>query len=166
MVFTFFHASISFLLFYPLRQRFEIFAFLLGAMLPDIESLYYGLRALERCGNNYICLAEYPSHQLLHSFLGVLLLAMVSVFIVKKFREYMKFKVYKMKTLYLSAVFGGLTHLFVDSTIHKGADALALFYPIDLRFSFVFSNSLDFWNLIGLIGFIAFLYLWKDRFVV
>ncbi len=163
MVFTILHPLISFLLFYPLRRRLEVFSFLLAAMLPDIESVYYGFRALGICGNDFVCLAEYPSHYFLHSFLGIVVLAILAAFVVKKFRKSFRLNNYEMKVLYASAVFGGFSHLLIDSTVHKGADALSLFWPLEQRFSFIFPEAHLLWNVVAILGFATILYLWKQN---
>lgn len=162
MVFTLIHISISFLIFYILRSRLriELFAFLLAAVLPDIESIYYGLQAFGVCGyNDFVCLAEYPSHYFMHSFLGIMAAGVFAAFAAKKLRMNFRLKEYGMKVLYTSALFGGLTHLMVDSSVHKGADSLAFFWPVDMRFSFIFAGAQLLWNSTALIGIVLFLYL-------
>ncbi len=160
MVFTILHPLISFLLFYPLRRGLEVFSFLLAAMLPDIESVYYGFQALGICGNDFTCLAEYPSHYFLHSFLGIMVLAILAALVAKKFRAYFRLNNYEMKTLYVSAFLGGFSHLLIDLTVHKGADALSLFWPLEIRTSFVFPEAHLLWNLAALASAALILYLW------
>lgn len=162
MVFTLFHPFISFLFYYPFRRKLEIITFLTASMLPDIESLYYVFEAIKFCGNNFVCLAEFPSHQLLHSFLGIILIAFFLSFFINFIRKSKLTKI-PVKILFLSSFIGGLTHLLVDLTVHKGADALALFFPLDIRFSFIFPHSQVFWISIAFLGFVYALYLLKKN---
>ncbi len=147
MVFTLYHAIISLGFWVLVSSEFEIISFVLGSMLPDIESVYYAFEALKYCpANDYVCLAEYPSHYFLHSFLGITFLACIIAYSVNFLREKLGLTVVSLKRLFVSALIGGMTHLFVDLTTHRGEDALMLFFPFPERFSFVFPCSFTFWH--------------------
>jgi hypothetical protein len=155
MVFTFFHALIAFLFWLPLSARLEIFSFFAGSVAPDIEAAYFAVKAYNYCNkNDYACLAEYPSHWFLHSFVGITFLGVIIAFCVRIFRERFGLKNVELKKLFFSALIGGATHLLVDVTVHKGEDALMLLFPLEQRFSFIFPHSFTFWHVIAAIGFI------------
>jgi membrane-bound metal-dependent hydrolase YbcI (DUF457 family) len=158
MVFTVFHVFISFLIFTAFR-RVEFFSFIIGSILPDIESFYYSLQAIEVCGNNITCLAEYPSHYFLHSFIGIAFLAFLCIFVVEVFRNYFHLTLYSRKVLWVSAFLGGVTHLLADVTVHRGEDSLMLLFPLSQRFSFIFPKAVSFWYAVAFIGFCVFVYM-------
>lgn len=153
MVFTLFHAFISFILFYFLRL--EAISFFTGVIAPDIEAIYFATKAYEVCEpRDYACLAEYPSHWFLHSFLGITLLSLAIALLTGKVRSLFNLKKHKISFLFFSAWLGGASHLLVDLTVHKGDDSLMLFFPYPEKYSFIFPNSYLLWHVIALIGLI------------
>lgn len=151
MVFTLFHPFLSLLFYLPLRLRVEFFSFFTAVILPDIEGLYFSFPALAACGSDAVCAAEYPSHYLLHSFLGVAIIAAAIALALPRIK-YFNLNKKSFSLLYASAFFGGLTHLFFDLFAHRGADALALFFPLPYRFSLVFPQSLLLLNILTAVG--------------
>ncbi len=151
MVFTLFHTLISFIVFR--FSSFEIFSFFSGVVAPDIESVYFIKDAYEACGaGNYACMAAYPSHWFLHSFLGITFMAFILTGAVYFLRKHFSMKQYTLKMLFISAWIGGLTHLIVDSTVHEGEDALMLLFPYPERYSFIFPHNYLFWHALALLG--------------
>ncbi|TRZ55058.1 DUF4184 family protein [archaeon] len=171
-MFTLLHPFAGFALMAPIRKRLNLIAFFLGAMLPDLEGLYFISASYNSCaafiGSKFTaCAADYPSHFLLHSLLGAVLigLGIVAFFIIasriKLFRQTID-----KKLIFISSVAGTLSHLFVDLFFHGGADALALFYPLDWRPSLAFFGLRQFWILIAYAGIALFAYFYivkKER---
>lgn len=156
MVFTVLHALISFIVFR--FSSFEFLSFFAGVVAPDIESVYFIKDAYEACGaSDYKCLAEYPSHWFLHSFLGITFLAFFIALSVSLIRKHFEMKEFGFKTLFISAWIGGVTHLLVDTTVHKGEDALMLFFPYPEKYSFIFPYNYLFWYAVSIIGLVLLL---------
>lgn len=150
-MFTLLHPFAGFVLAAPIRKRLNLIAFFLGAMLPDLEGLYFIPIAYKACaaltGNEFVaCAAQYPSHFLLHSFLGALLIgiAVAGVFVLAKKAGFLKQET-SVKIAIISSIFGTLSHLFVDMFFHGGADAIPLLYPLDWRPSLAFLGLQQFW---------------------
>ena len=161
MVFTVLHALISFIVFR--FSSFEFFSFFAGVVAPDIEAVYFMKEAYSVCEpNDYKCLAEYPSHWFLHSFLGITFSALLIAVFVYSIRKRFNLKKFNLKNLFISAWIGGVTHLIVDSTVHKGEDALMLFFPYPEKYSFVFPYSHIFWYAVSLIGLVLLIISLKD----
>ncbi|MFZ3077073.1 MAG: DUF4184 family protein [Candidatus Aenigmatarchaeota archaeon] len=163
---TFLHPFAGFVLAAPVRKKLDIPAFFLGAMLPDLEGLYFISAAYKSCaafvGSEFTtCAAGYPSHFLLHSFLGAVL---IGLGIVAFFMFVNRARIFKKKisaeTIFISSVLGTLAHLFVDLFFHGGADALALFYPLEWRPSLVFLGLQQFWNIVAVAGIALFVYIY------
>lgn len=170
-MFTLLHPFAGFVLVAPLRKKLNIIAFFLGAMLPDLEGLYFIPIAYKACAalteNEFItCAAEFPSHFLLHSFLGALLIGfgILVFFVIASKAKLFKQKI-GSKTIFISSVIGTLVHLFVDLFFHSEADALALFYPLDWRPSLAFSGLQQLWILIAFAGIAlsAYFYILKKE---
>lgn len=165
-MFTLLHPFAGFVLAAPIRKRLNIIAFFLGAMLPDLEGLYFIPIAYKSCasfvGSKFtVCAAEYPSHFLLHSFLGALLIgiAVVAFFVLASKAKLLKQKT-SAKIIIVSSVLGTLAHLFVDLFFHGGSDALALFYPLEWRPSLAFLGLQQFWIFVAYAGIVLFAYLY------
>ncbi len=170
-MFTLLHPFAGFLLAAPKRKKINIVAFFLGAMLPDLEGLYFIPFAYKACaalaGNEFTaCAADYPSHFLLHSFLGAIL---IGVGVAMFFLLVNRMKIMKQKTntklIFISSALGTLSHLFIDLFFHGGADALALLYPVGLRSSLAFLGLQQFWNIVAVAGIalFAYIYLYKKE---
>jgi len=162
-MFTIFHFFVAFPLFYIFRKKLKLIAFFLGTILPDLEGLYLISVAYRSCASLsrqefMACTADYPSHFLLHSFLGAILIGIIIVFIFRIFSN-RKYFDYSEKIVFLSTSLGVLTHLFVDLFFHKGADALSLFYPIKWQVSLTFLNFQWFWYVFAVFGFVIFIIL-------
>lgn len=168
-MFTLLHPFAGFLMAAPFRKKLNLIAFFLGAMLPDLEGLYFIPVAYNSCaafsGTEFAaCAAEYPSHFLLHSFLGAVLvglgIAVFFVFVGKT--ELLKRKI-NTRLIFISSVIGTLTHLFIDLFFHGGADAIPLLYPLDWRPSLAFLGLQQFWILIAYAGIVLFAYIYLPR---
>ncbi len=158
-MFTPLHFFAAFPLFYVFRKKLNLLAFLLGTILPDLEGLYLLPETYKTCasfsGQRFItCAAEYPSHFLLHSFSGAILIGIIAVFIFKLFKSFECSE----KIVFLSAIFGVLAHLFTDLFFHKGADALPLFYPAEWRFSLAFLHIQQAWYILSAFGSLLFVF--------
>ncbi len=165
-MFTLLHPFAGFVMAAPIRKRLNMIAFFLGAMLPDLEGLYFVPIAYKACtaltGNEFItCAAEYPSHFLLHSFLGALLIGFgVFVFFVIAGKAKLFKQKAGSKTIFISSVIGTLVHLFVDLFFHSGTDGIPLFYPLDWRPSLAFLGLQQFWILAAYAGIALFAYIY------
>lgn len=171
-MFTLLHPFAGFVMAATIRKKLNIIAFFLGAMLPDLEGLYFISAAYKSCadfvGGEFIsCAAQYPSHFLLHSFLGA---ALIGLGIVAFFMLANKAKLFKQKIsakiVFISSVLGTFTHIFIDLFFHGGADALALFYPLDWRPSLSFLGLQQLWILAAYAGIALFAYFYilkKER---
>lgn len=154
MVVTIFHIFIAFLFFIPFKRRIEALPFFVASILPDAESSYYAFEAALLCKGDWPCLYNFQTHYLLHSILGVLMLAFFiagSMLVLKK-----HFPKKRFMPLFASAVFGGLTHLFVD--LFKNVRMIAPLFPLPYRFVVDIPFSREFWIGTGIIGFVYFLY--------
>lgn len=165
-MFILFHPFAGFLLAAPLRKRLNILAFFLGAILPDLEGLYFIPIAYKSCadfvGSEFAtCAAQYPSHFLLHSFLGALLIGagILGLFFLLEKVKILKQKI-NINLVFISSVLGMLIHLFIDLFFHRGADALALFYPLELRYSLAHLGLQQFWLITAYAGIVLFMYIY------
>lgn len=165
-MFTLLHPFAGFVLAAPLRKKLNMIAFFLGAMLPDLEGLYFIPIAYKACaaltGSEFTtCAADYPSHFLLHSFLGAILigLGIMILFLFANRTRIFKKKV-SAKIVFISSVFGTFSHLFIDLFFHSGADAIPLLYPLDWRPSLAFLGLQQFWNLAAVAGIALFAYIY------
>ncbi len=163
-MFTFLHPFAGFVLAAPVRKKLNLIAFFLGAMLPDLEGLYFISAAYKSCaafvGNGFAtCAADYPSHFLLHSFLGAVLigLGIVAFFMLANRMQIFKKKI-SAKIVFISSVLGILSHLFIDLFFHSGADGIPLLYPLDWRPSLAFLELQQFWNIAAVAGIALFIY--------
>ncbi len=126
------HVFVSYLL-QPLSgNRFNIIALMAGAALPDVESLFYLVQAVQYC-TTLQCIADWPSHMLFHSFLGTFLLiapmgAAAALWLGPK-----KWKGWKLA--YVSALAGGLLHALTDTVGHAASDGVQLLWPATTGFS-------------------------------
>jgi len=168
-MFTLLHPFAGFLLAAPARKRLNMIAFFLGAMLPDLEGLYFIPLAYKSCaafsGSEFTaCAADYPSHFLLHSFIGAVLigLGVVGLFLFANRMRILKRKI-NAKTIFISSIFGTLSHLFIDLFFHGGADAIPLLYPLDWRPSLAFLGLQQFWNILAVAGIALFAYFYIYR---
>lgn len=165
-MFTLLHPFAGFVLAAPIRKRLNMLAFFLGAMLPDLEGLYFIPIAYQNCaslaGNAFtVCAADYPSHFLLHSFLGAALIGLgVVIFFMLANRMQIFKKKISAKIIFISSALGALSHLFIDLFFHGGSDALALFYPLEWRPSLAFLGLQQFWIFVAYAGIILFAYLY------
>lgn len=165
-MFTFFHPFAGFVMAAPMRKKLNIIAFFLGALLPDLEGLYFISAAYKSCaafvGSKFTtCAADYPSHFLLHSFLGALLIGFgVLVFFVAANKAKLFKQKIGSKTIFISSVIGTLAHLFVDLFFHSGTDALALFYPLDWRPSLAFLGLQQLWIFTAYAGIVLLVYIY------
>ncbi len=168
-MFTFLHPFAGFLLIAPIRKKLNIMAFFLGAMLPDLEGLYFISAAYKSCealsGDIFAtCAADYPSHFLLHSFLGAVLIGLgIVIFFmlankIKLFRQ-----IIDKKLVFISSVAGTLSHLFIDIFFHSGADAIPLLYPLEWRPSLAFLGLQQFWIFAACAGIALFAYIYLPR---
>jgi len=147
----------NYLLALPARKKLDVLALLAASALPDLEGLYYIPAAQAACGADFACMAAYPSHFMLHSFFGILLLiAPVTMAGMWFLRKKLKWRKFTVLTIYVSAVLGGLLHLLEDLTYHTGADSLYLLWPAGQQFSFAFANSGTFWAVLAGLGLFAF----------
>jgi len=147
----------SYLVAIPFRKRIDVLALLLAAALPDLEGLYFMPAAYAACGSDLACAAAYPSHFMLHSFFGVLVLIAPALVAGMWFlRKKLAWKKFTVSMIYCSAVLGGLLHLLADSTHHIGADALYLLWPLQQQFSFEFASSSTMWGVLAGLGLFAF----------
>lgn len=157
-MFTLVHAFANYLFAVPIRKRIDIIAFMLASVLPDIEGLYYMPAAYAACGSDLACAAAYPSHYVLHSFLGMfLIIAPAALLISFYFRRYLKLSRIGVKIMYVSALFGGLLHLLGDVVFHTGADSLYLLWPLQTQYSFAFAGSEILWSAFAGLGVFAFI---------
>lgn len=163
-MFTLLHPFAGFVMAAPVRKKLNIIAFFLGAMLPDLEGLYFIPIAYKACAafgeeQFAVCAADYPSHFLLHSFLGALLIgaAVAALFVLAKKAKLIKRKI-SAKLVITSSILGTLSHLFIDLFFHGGADALALFYPLDWQPSLEWLGLMQFWNIVAVAGIALFAY--------
>jgi len=164
MPFTIFHIFINYLIALPVRKRIDIIGLIIGSALPDVEGLYFTAKAYEICGSNINCLTEYPSHFIFHSFLGAfLIVAPLGLGISFYLRKYLKMKPIDLKVIYMSALGGALLHYIPDLTVHKGADALYLFWPMKEQFSFSFASARIFWIVIAVIGLGFFIFFERKK---
>ena len=156
------HVFIAYLLALPLRRKLSIPALLIGAALPDMESLFYAMQALGSCATVQ-CVADWPSHFILHSFLGLFLIVAPLATMAALWLRDKKFNRWRsgLIVLYLSALLGGLLHLIPDLTIHSGADALHLLWPLQQTFQFNFLGAGIIWDALALLGAAAFI--WNER---
>lgn len=168
-MFTLLHPFAGFVLAAPIRKRLNLIAFFLGAMLPDLEGLYFIPIAYKSCaaltGNDFTkCAADYPSHFLLHSFLGALLIgvAVSMLFVLASKAKLLKQKI-GLKIIVISSVLGTLSHLFIDLFFHSGGDAIPLLYPLDWRPSLAFLGLQQFWNIAAVAGIAFFIYFYLYR---
>jgi len=157
MPFTLFHLGASYLASIPIRKKVNLLALFIGTSLMDIEGVLTMPSALASCvraANFAQCTADYPSHLFLHSVPGVLLVvAPIAAALCA-----LRFGKNRWRTFYASAVFGGIVHLAVDTTVHTGADAISWFYPYG-QASFYIGAGI--WTVIGAVGIFAFL--WRER---
>jgi membrane-bound metal-dependent hydrolase YbcI (DUF457 family) len=146
----------------PLRRKLSISALLIGAALPDIESLFYAVQAFGSCATAQ-CVADWPSHFILHSFLGLLLIVAPLATIAALWLRDKKFNHWRsgLPMLYASALLGGLLHLIPDLAMHVGADALHLLWPAAQTFEFNFFGAGLIWDALALFGAAAFI--WNER---
>ncbi len=163
-MFTFLHPFAGFVLAAPVRKKLNLIAFFLGAMLPDLEGLYFISAAYNSCtafsGDSFVtCTADYPSHFLLHSFLGAVLIGLgIAAFFILANRMKLFKKKISAKIIFISSALGTLSHLFIDLFFHSGADAIPLFYPIDWRPSLSFLGLQQLWNIVAVAGIALFIY--------
>jgi membrane-bound metal-dependent hydrolase YbcI (DUF457 family) len=120
--------------------------------------------AYAACGADAACAAAYPSHYMLHSFFGIILIiAPVTVGLVWILKKYGIVKKAYYRLTYLSALLGGLLHILADATYHTGADALYLLWPLQTQYSFAFTWSETLWSVLAGAGLFAFILLEKKR---
>jgi len=156
------HVFIAYLFALPLRRKLSVAALLIGATLPDAESLFYAVQALGSCATVQ-CVAEWPSHFILHSFLGLFLIVAPLATIAALWLRDKNFNRWRsgLPMLYASALLGGLLHLIPDLTIHGGADALHLLWPAAQTFEFNFLGAGIIWDALALLGAAAFI--WNEH---
>ncbi len=157
-MFTLLHPFAGFVMAAPIRKRLNIVAFFLGAMLPDLEGLYFIPIAYKACaalsGSEFTtCAAQYPSHFLLHSLIGALLIgaAVAAVFVLAKKARFLKQET-SVRIVIISSIIGTLSHLFVDMFFHSGADAIPLLHPADWRPSLAFLGLQQLWIVVAYAG--------------
>ncbi len=165
-MFTLLHPFAGFVMAAPIRKRLNMIAFFLGAMLPDLEGLYFIPIAYKACaaltGSKFTsCAADYPSHFLLHSLLGIVLigLGIVAFFMLANRTRIFKQKI-SAKLIFISSVLGTLSHLFIDLFFHSGADGIPLLYPLDWRPSLAFLGLQQLWNIVAVAGIVLFAYIY------
>lgn len=165
MPFTAIHLFLNYLAAIPVRKRIDIVALLAASVFPDMEGAYFTIGAYNACApTDMVCLMEYPSHYLLHSFLGIILIIAPLALVVSIYlRKYLKVRALDLKIIYASALAGGLLHLIPDLTVHKGADALYLLWPAGQQFSFVFSGAMVFWGALAAVGIVVFVYFEREK---
>jgi len=156
------HVFTAYLLALPLRRKLIISALLIGAALPDTESLFYAVQALGSCATTQ-CIAEWPSHFVMHSFLGLLLIVAPLATIAALWLRDRRFNRWRigLPMIYASALLGGMLHLIPDLTMHAGADALHLLWPAAQTFGFSFPGAGLIWDALSLFGAAAFI--WNER---
>lgn len=143
----------------PIRKRTDILALLAASVLPDLEGLYFIPAAQAACGADLACMVAYPSHFMLHSFFGILvIIAPLTVAALWFLRKKLSWRKLTVLTIYLSAALGGLLHLLADSTYHTGADSLYLLWPLQQQFSFAFAGSELLLEVLAGLGVVAFLW--------
>ncbi len=154
------HVFIAYFLHLPLRGKLSLSALLFGAALPDIEPAIYALQAAQVC-TTVKCAADWPSHFMVHSFLGIFLvvapLAVMLVYFLKKRMRSPSKKT--LANMYASAALGGLLHIIPDLTVHVPPDILHVLWPVETVYQLNFIGAGLLWDVVAILGAVVFYFL-------
>jgi len=137
---TIIHIFIAYLLQPLSRNRLNVAALMIGAAIPDMESAFYAIQASQFCTTAQ-CVADWPSHMLFHSFLGLFIIVAPLAAASALWLGSKGWKGWKLA--YLSAFAGGLLHALTDMTGHAASDAVHLLWPSTAGFSIGLPLGLD-----------------------
>ena len=98
-----------------LRRRFCIITFAVSQVVIDLESLYYLIQ------NNW------PVHRFFHTYIGVTIAIFISISIAKPVLKILKSNA-SWKAIFIASFFGGYSHIFLDSIMHKDIRPLSPFF--------------------------------------
>ena len=89
-----------------LRNRFCLITFAISQVIIDLESLYYLVQ------NNW------PVHRFFHTYVGATLAIFIAVALAKPTLKILRLKA-SWKAIFIASFFGGYSHVFLDSIMHR-----------------------------------------------
>lgn len=97
-----------------LRNQFCLITFAISQVIIDLESLYYLVQ------NNW------PVHRFFHTYLGATLAIFISLVLAKLTLKALRLKA-SWKAIFIAGFFGGYSHIFLDSIMHRDIMPLSPF---------------------------------------
>lgn len=98
-----------------LKNRFCIITFALSQVIIDLESLFYLLQN------------DWPVHRFFHTYVGATLAIIISIVLAKPLLKILKL-IATWKAILIAAVFGGYSHIILDSIMHRDIQPLSPFF--------------------------------------
>ena len=97
-----------------LKSRFCIITFAVSQVIIDLESLFYLIQN------------DWPVHRLFHTYVGATLAIIISIVLAKPLLRVLNL-VATWKAILIAGIFGGYSHIILDSIMHRDIQPLSPF---------------------------------------